>query len=279
MPVALLDKFEAFIRKQGVGDNDQVADSVRSYVGYLNAVSKHLAIDINPSTLNSEQHIERYRADLQGLVSEKTIGNYTSAMRQYVALVESGKSLEPKIPKAVDTNPAPTEQSLDLAKTKHFRHSSFREKMLEHLFISELLKRSWLEHHCDLEIAKPEVDSKGYDLIAENNGVVRHIQLKSTKHGGNASSQTIHTALASKPSGCVVWMEFNDETLELGPFLFFGGSAGKPLPCIDTFPLAKHTKGNAEGRKLERPQIRKASKNQFEKVGSMDELYDKLFSR
>ncbi|GIU28820.1 hypothetical protein TUM4637_17790 [Shewanella hafniensis] len=54
--------------------------------------------------------------------------------------------------------------------------------------MAELLKRSWLEHTCELEIAKPEVDSKGYDLISENKGIVRHIQLKLTKRGSNAAT-------------------------------------------------------------------------------------------
>jgi hypothetical protein len=31
----------------------------------------------------------------------------------------------------------------------------------------------------------------------------------------------------------------------MGPLLFFGSGPGKPLPSIDDFPVAKHTKGNA----------------------------------
>lgn len=49
----------------------------------------------------------------------------------------------------------------------HSSHSSFREKLLEHLFIAELLKKSWKTGCCDIEVAKSEVDSKGYDLIVE----------------------------------------------------------------------------------------------------------------
>jgi len=43
---------------------------------------------------------------------------------------------------------------------QHYLKSSFREKLIEHLFIGELLKLSWLEGGCALEIAKPEVDNQ-----------------------------------------------------------------------------------------------------------------------
>jgi hypothetical protein len=54
--------------------------------------------------------------------------------------------------------------------TQHFENSSYREKLIEHLFVSELLKLSWLHHDCSLEVAKPEVDNAGYDLIPESYG-------------------------------------------------------------------------------------------------------------
>jgi hypothetical protein len=50
--------------------------------------------------------------------------------------------------------------------TQHTENSSYREKLIEHLFVAELLKLSWLHHRCAIEVAKPEVDNSGYDLIA-----------------------------------------------------------------------------------------------------------------
>jgi hypothetical protein len=32
--------------------------------------------------------------------------------------------------------------------------------------------------------------------------------------------------------------------MTLGPFLFFGAEPGLPLPPLDAFKIAKHTKGN-----------------------------------
>lgn len=160
---------------------------------------------------------------------------------------------------------------------KHSIHSSYREKLLEHLFIAELLKRSWCDGDCSMEIAKPEVDSKGYDIIAEIDGVVRHIQLKATARGAQSAVQDVHVDLALKPSGCIIWMIFDEETLELGPFLFFGAGPREPLPSLEGMAIARHTKANAQGEKLERPNIRKVKKGAFEVCHTFDALYQRLF--
>ena len=160
---------------------------------------------------------------------------------------------------------------------QHYLKSSFREKLIEHLFIGELLKHSWLEGGCSLEFAKPEVDNQGYDLIAEQNGIIRHIQLKTSHLKARTAKQKAHIALSSKPSGCVIWVFFNEQSMELGPFLFFGGSAGLPLPSLDGFKVAKHTKANTEGIKAERPEIREIPKSQFRKYETVQEIYELLF--
>jgi hypothetical protein len=163
-------------------------------------------------------------------------------------------------------------------KKRHFRHSSFREKLIEHPFIGELLKLSWKEGACTLEVAKPEVDNQGYDIIVEDKGIVRHIQLQAAHRKARVSRQKIHTALANKPSGCVIWIYFDEDTLELGPFLFFGGLAGEPLPDISDMRVAKHTKGNAQGIKLERLAIRVVNKGQFTSYNKIEQLYAVLFA-
>lgn len=143
--------------------------------------------------------------------------------------------------------------------------------------MAELLKLSWLQYDCALEIAKPEVDNSGYDLIAESGGIVRHIQLKTSVIGGTTASQKVHLRLAEKPSGCIVWIYFDEKTLCLGPFLFFGADAGQPMPCIVDRKIAKHVKGNKDGTKAERPNIRVLPKSSFERIKSIDEVYSRLF--
>lgn len=162
---------------------------------------------------------------------------------------------------------------------QHFLRSSYREKLIEHLFVGELLKISWLKRGCQLEVARPEVDNSGYDLIAEERGIVRHIQLKASHTAARAARQNVHMALARKPSGCVVWVVFDEKDLSLGPFLFFGGAPGAPLPDIADFRVARHTKGNAEGYKAERPAIRQIAKNRFALHQTIDSIYAALFGR
>jgi len=161
--------------------------------------------------------------------------------------------------------------------TQHSENSSYREKLIEHLFVAELLKLSWLHHNCSLEVAKPEVDNAGYDLIAEAMGLVRHIQLKTSIIGGKAAFQKVHTKLAGKPSGCVVWIYFDEKTMRLGPFLYFGAEAGQPLPNLNERKIAKHTKGNKDGVKAERQNIRILPKGKFKSIKSIEALYAKLF--
>lgn len=161
--------------------------------------------------------------------------------------------------------------------SKHTEHSSFREKLIEHLLVGELLKLSWKKDDCGLEVAKPEVDNSGYDVVLEAHRAIRHVQLKASYIGGKTSRQKIQTKLMDKQSGCVIWVYFDENTLELGPFLFFGDSAGKPLPNIDNAKVAKHTKGDQYGNKAERPNIRELNKGQFMKIETIELLYDKLF--
>ncbi|WP_432219641.1 hypothetical protein ACREYJ_13685 [Pseudomonas kribbensis] len=161
--------------------------------------------------------------------------------------------------------------------TEHSLHSSYREKLIEHLLVGELLKLSWKNKDFSLEISKPEVDRSGYDIIAEANGIIRHIQLKATFTGSATASHKIHISLEKKPSGCVVLIYFDNDTLELGPFYYFGAGPGQPLPSLVGLKTAKHTKGDAAGIKLERPNIRILSKGNFVKLKTINELYSQLF--
>lgn len=89
--------------------------------------------------------------------------------------------------------------------------------------------------------------------------------------------QKVHVGLANKPSGCAVWVQFDATTMELGPFLFFGGLPGAPPPSLDGFKVAKHTKADADGVKKERPNIRLIPASKFKKVDNVVALYDELF--
>lgn len=78
-----------FIRHQGVGERDLVADSRKSYVSYLNSISEELGIEIGPLTAGTDADVDHLVTELEGRRAKKTISNYTSALRQYVKMVES----------------------------------------------------------------------------------------------------------------------------------------------------------------------------------------------
>jgi hypothetical protein len=160
---------------------------------------------------------------------------------------------------------------------QHVENSSYRERLLEHLFIGELLKFSWTSGDCALEVSRPEVDRSGHDLIGEANGVIRHIQLKATFVGSSTKSQKVNLSLGRKPSGCVVLINFDKDSLNLGPYLYFGGPPGEPLPSLMAYKVAKHTKGNAQGVKAQRPNIRTVPNSAFARIDTIQQLYSEPF--
>lgn len=161
--------------------------------------------------------------------------------------------------------------------TDHSLLSSYREMLLEHLFAGEVMRHVWLSGVKRLEILKPQVDDGGYDLVLEGNAVVRHIQLKATFRGSKVARFNVNTGLGLRPSGCVVVLLFEPSTLELGPFLWFGAAPGEPLPSLKTYPVAKHTKGNAQGVKLPRPNVRVLPRSAFESIATVPVLAERLF--
>ena len=66
---------------------------------------------------------------------------------------------------------------------RHFQNSTYREKLVEHLFIGELLRRQWVSGAANVDILKPEVDISGYDVVVANGALRRHIQLKASIKG------------------------------------------------------------------------------------------------
>jgi hypothetical protein len=158
--------------------------------------------------------------------------------------------------------------------------SSFYEQLVEHVFIAEVLQEVWYSFRKTVEVLRSEVDAFGYDLVFDCDGIIRHVQLKASKRDAKASGQKVNVALAGKPSGCVVWVFREEEegtTRMKLTYRYFGGKAGKQLPSLDGFKVAKHTKGNADGEKLERKAIRVVPKREFTKVENIRALVEILF--
>ncbi len=160
--------------------------------------------------------------------------------------------------------------------TAHYLESALREKVIEHLFVGDLLRCLWRQGSRDIEILRAEVDRAGYDIVLESNGVLRHVQLKASYRRAKTSKVGININLAQKPSGCVIWIWFDPDTIELGPFLWFGGQPGEPLPPLGD-RVGKHTKGDRTGLKAARPNIRLLRKGQFLALSTMDDVAQTLF--
>jgi hypothetical protein len=161
-----------------------------------------------------------------------------------------------------------------------FLKSSFYEQLVEHAFVSELLQEAFFGHGQTVEVLRSEIDASGYDMALECNGVLRHVQLKTSLPSSRVSGQKVHVALAYKPGGCVVWILRHEDPATKRmrlTYRFFGGDPGNPLPSLRGFRVAVHTKTDASGTKKERPAIRVVPRGSFKPVATTAELVQLLF--
>jgi hypothetical protein len=141
-----------------------------------------------------------------------------------------------------------------------------------------LLQCLWRANRRDIEVLRAEIDTSGYDLVIECDGVLRHIQFKSSFHDATTRNVTVHVKLAKKPSGCVIWILFDPDTLRLGPFLWLGAAPGQPLPSLGD-RIARHARGDSTGAKAPRPNLRVVGRSRFEQLATMDGVVTALFGR
>lgn len=178
--------------------------------------------------------------------------------------------------RASDHGPTSKPDRHDMSDVSHSLDSSLREKVLEHLFVGELLRCLWCRGVRDIEVLRCEVDRAGYDLVLEANDVLRHVQFKASFNGAKTSKVSVHTALAAKQSGCVIWIRFDPETLALGPFLWFGGAPNEPLPPLGD-KITKHTRSNSRQEKSLRPDVRDLNKGRFTALANIEDVVKRLF--
>lgn len=155
-------------------------------------------------------------------------------------------------------------------------NSVLREKVVEHLFLSDLSRYLLLERATPFEVLRAEFDAFGYDLVIDVDGVQRHVQLKAGRLGGRRTEVDINVSLATKPSGCVIWIMVDPNTFALGPFYWFGGPPQHPLPELGD-RIARHSKANALGTKTARPKMRSVRKTAFRRLDTMAAVVASLF--
>lgn len=103
------------------------------------------------------------------------------------------------IPKRQSTFDEDPELERLAALARSHEESTYRESLLESIFVAELVQSCAMTGRPWVEIARGFVDFQGYDLVATCGRITRHIQLKSSKPGVD-----LHRALADKPSGCCI---------------------------------------------------------------------------
>jgi hypothetical protein len=168
------------------------------------------------------------------------------------------------------------------ASSSDWLRSSHRAALLELLFVAEILRHLWGKKM--VEVLKPLVDEAGYDVALECNGVLRHIQLKSSriavKPAREPQKQILNLHLASKPNGCVVWVRFDDsfDPKEFS-YLWYGAEPGRGFPATDSLRVAKNPRANAQGVKHERTGLRVVPRRTFTQLASLEELVQSLFGR
>jgi len=87
------EKYLEWIINNGVGKKDKIASSTKSYISYLNSVSKLINEDISRKILYNEESLEKIvNRILRNGKNIASISKYKTAMRQYVGMVNNKKS-------------------------------------------------------------------------------------------------------------------------------------------------------------------------------------------
>ncbi|MBM5584970.1 hypothetical protein GSH09_14230 [Burkholderia pseudomallei] len=162
-------------------------------------------------------------------------------------------------------------------RAKHSMHSVLRERIVEHIFIGEAMRRLWQLGVTNVEVLRAEFDASGYDLVMCCGETMRHVQFKASLVDGSRGAVTVNDRLAQATSGCVVWLAVSDD-LEIREYRWFGAAPGCRLPDLTKYGLARHTRANAQGVKAERPNQRALTKSAFEILGSLDDVLERLFT-
>nr|WP_186075457.1 hypothetical protein [Burkholderia gladioli] len=152
-----------------------------------------------------------------------------------------------------------------------------RERIVEHVFVGEAMRRLWQRGILDIEILRAEFDATGYDLVMCCGRVMRHVQFKVSLVDGSRAGVSINQQLGQAPNGCVIWLGV-DEDLEIKEYRWFGAAVGQPLPDLSGYPIARHTRGNAQGIKANRMNQRVLAKTAFEKLDGIEHTLERLFA-
>jgi hypothetical protein len=114
-------------------------------------------------------------------------------------------------------------------------NSTFFENLMEHRFLHDigvsLVSRVAPKM---VNILRAEVDRFGFDLVLSVDATTRHLQMKTRSGNPPNNPYQISEALWAINGASVVWMCYDQTTLE--PTGYW--TLGVPMPAIEFFPLA-----------------------------------------
>ncbi len=160
---------------------------------------------------------------------------------------------------------------------KHSRHSTLRERIVEHRFVADTLQYLWKHDIFDIEVLRPEFDGHGYDLVMTRGSIVRHIQLKTGK-AKKPDKVLAGMSLMAKASACLIWIGVDDE-LNLKRFFWLGGMPGAAIPSLEGFDIARRRTPNTGGIRPERTAHRVIPKTAFQETTGLDDVLTRLFGK
>jgi hypothetical protein len=172
--------------------------------------------------------------------------------------------------------PVPAELRREDAATRRiWERSVLRERIVEHILVGDILRTLWRWGVTDVEVLRSEFDAFGYDLVLRRGDLVRYIQFKTGKPP-KPRDVPVALALAAKPSGCVLWIAVSDQ-LELGPFWWFGGAPGAPLPAIAHYPVPRRHGRRATGERPPRIGFRTVPGRALDYLADVAAVVEALF--
>lgn len=174
------------------------------------------------------------------------------------------------MPPGPESSPEATENLKEWLKRVGYEESRTVEKLMEHIFLAEVLQECWFQRRQIVEVLRAEVDAAGYDVVLEAAGKIRHVQLKASRQGGKTSKQTINTRLADRAGGCVVWIAYEVDEKEGRAHLKYRWWDG------ETMKLPKTVGRNPRTGK-ERPKTAVLKKSEFELILDTETLVQRMF--
>jgi len=153
-------------------------------------------------------------------------------------------------------------------------HSALRERVVEHVFVGEALRTLWRWGIVNVEVLRSEFDAHGYDVVMVRRRTVRHIQFK-TGTAKKPRDVSVSRTLGTKPSGCVIWIRVMPD-LEMGPYFWFGGAHGQPLPPIEQYEIPLRATHNKHGERPPRQNHRLVPGAAFEQLVDLEDVLARL---